>query len=123
MEIDGIAYISKEIVDEYNFPIGTNIVLPVYDTEHLEQGGYDKICNYFDMTCPVSYASFEKNNDIKKYCSGSYIADVFYNKHDKEQYPFFIKSNAKTCKNYSENVFFYFDNYLSEQSFGNYRER
>lgn len=114
LNIDGIAYISKNLNHDLEFQIGTNIVLPVYK-ENLSNG-YGKICNCFNMTKPIKYGSKIYQNSLQ-YNRGSYIYDIFCT--SKSTYHPTIKLD-NTIQKYEDTNFCQFDNCLSNMNFDNY---
>ena len=108
--IDGIAYISTHLDSDLQFQIGINIAFPVYK-DHLIEGGYGKICRYFDMTEPVLY---DKSMTYTYTESGSYIYDIYYK--EVEDYKWKPPINKEDgAEEYGITQFAKFDNYLANQ--------
>lgn len=53
--IDGIAYLSAQGEDEFQYPHGVNLALPAYDISEAQQ--YSKYCHKFDISKPVKFAN------------------------------------------------------------------
>ena len=51
--IDGIAYLSAQGEDEYQYPHGVNLALPAYDIS--ADNKYSKYCQMFDISEPVKF--------------------------------------------------------------------
>lgn len=106
-DIDGVAYLSKNLDHDLQFQIGVNIVIPIYK-EHLEQGGYGRVCKMFSMSEPKKYSESQKEL-YEEYKNGSYIYDIYYAQGDGYQ-P--ITNKEDGLKKYGETIFASFDNYL-----------
>ena len=72
--IDGIAYMSTKGVDDFQFPQGINLALPVFDNADR---GYGQICQCFEETDPreFSYLSLDQKTG-KKPVARSYVNSI-----------------------------------------------
>jgi len=110
VDIDGIAYISKNLDSDLQFQIGINIAFPVYK-KHLIDGGFGNICRCFDMTEPVL---FDKSSVYTDNEAGSYIYDIYFKEQNMFEYkPSVNKSDGG--EEYGKTRFAEFDNYLANQ--------
>lgn len=110
IEIDGIAYLSKKGRDDFQYPHGVNLAIPVFEKCKNEKFG--EVCNNFSLSNPFNYESFlnlkEKDNAELNYINRIYKEKTLY-KHD----------NFNSKVDYNEDSVFYgklsfadFDNYL-----------
>lgn len=73
--IDGIAYLSAQGENEFQYPQGVNLALPAYDISDSKQ--YSKYCSMFEISKPIK---FENQNSLQD-CSDakSYINTIYKN--------------------------------------------
>lgn len=67
--IDGIAYLSAKGEDEFQYPQGVNLAIPVTDIS--EQKQYSEKCKAFDVTKPVRYEG-QEGKERKSYINTVY---------------------------------------------------
>ena len=58
--IDGIAYLSMQGEDEFQFPQGVNLAIPATDIS--ENRRYSEKCEGFEISKPVKYQGQEEKN-------------------------------------------------------------
>lgn len=108
--IDGVAYISKKIKDDYDGMYGINLALPVLSFD--ENKIYGDICDKFELTSPSNFSSYLKiKNPIVK--RKSYL-NTIYKKQSEYGYPNYgIQINFENEHIFYEDIIFSdFDNYL-----------
>ena len=101
--IDGIAYLSMQGSDEFQYPQGVNLALPAIDIS--EKRPYSKYCEMFNMTLPYRFE--EQDGEENE----SYINKI-YNKPDS--FASKIKINNDLIF-YGETPYGKFDNWLVSQ--------
>lgn len=108
--IDGVAYLSKQVKDDFQYPFTVNLALPVCD---INNSKYGDICNNFELTLPSNFSKYTKimNSHIDK---NSYINECYQNGFHSQVY--FDNERIK----YSDIVFSEFDNYLVSSDFSKY---
>lgn len=106
--IDGIAYLSMQGKDEFQYPQGVNLAFPAYDISEKKQ--YSDICKGFDISKPIFYE--EQNCGKKK----SYINEIYkkYDIYGNELYMSKI-DYEDNLEYYGDTSFGKFDNYLVEK--------
>lgn len=127
-KIDGVAYISKNLDQDQDFQIGTNIAIPIYE-EDLDQG-YGKIAKSFKISEPELYSEDELER-YKESKEGSFVYDVYdaYRK-DWEQRGFNVECSNQPRLNGEEHKrqiyinapYAHFDNYLAHKELKYYNE-
>lgn len=88
LNIDGVAYLSKQGKDDYQYPQGVNLAIPVLDISNGNQ--YGEVCSKFVITEPKGFYEFKKNSTQKN--ETSYLNKAFkdyfttkeYNKCNKQ---------------------------------------
>lgn len=72
-DIDGVAYLSKRVEVNIQYPCAVNVALPAYDI--CDEREYSKVCDCFDVTQPrkITVLSEEKTD------SKNYLLNVFDN--------------------------------------------
>ena len=107
LKIDGVAYLSKKGKDDYQYPQGVNLAIPVFDT--IKNGKYGKICSYITLTEPYNFFYSSPYNKNCNSNAQSYVNLIYNNiPNDKIDYNGHEKS-------YSDTSFSEFDNYLVNQ--------
>jgi hypothetical protein len=71
LNIDGVAYLSKRGKDDFQYPQGVNIAIPVFDIN--SEKDYGDVCDKFVITEPEAFNIISK----KKTTSQSYIHQAF----------------------------------------------
>ena len=110
LNIDGVAYLSKKGKDDFQFPQGVNLAIPVF--EHFEEELYGKQCAELLLSKPYNYEAFLNLKDVE--VNGlSYINKIFEQKDEAGD----EKDTSKVS--YDNETIFYgkirysdFDNYL-----------
>lgn len=69
MDIDGIAYLSMQGKDDFQYPYGVNLALPAFDI--TKEKPYSKYCDMFSITRP------ERISNQKKGYKESYINHIY----------------------------------------------
>lgn len=112
--IDGIAYLSAQGEDEFQYPHGVNLALPAYDLRETNQ--YSKYCNAFYISEPAKFDNQESNraksyiNEIyTKYRDGRTAGDI-----TSENFSSKIPLNGKMIF-YGDTEYGKYDNYLCSQ--------
>lgn len=113
LNIDGVAYLSKRVFDEFQYPQSVNIALPVFD---ITGNRYGSICEDFDLTLPSNLDEFSKIKE-PKIATKSYINQCF-----SEGFSSKINFNNEN-KAYSETIFSDYDNYLVNKEYDNYKNK
>ena len=110
LKIDGVAYLSKKGKDDFQYPHGVNLAIPVFEKCKNEKFG--EVCNNFSLTNPFNYESF-LNLKEKDYGELSYINRIY---KEKTSYG---HDNFNSKVNFNQDSVFYgslsfsdFDNYL-----------
>lgn len=103
--IDGIAYLSMQGEDEFQFPQGVNLAIPATDIS--ENRRYSEKCEGFEISKPVKYQGQEEKN------AQSYINKI-YKKYDEWGWEEHISKLDVDGKEqfYGETIYGKFDNYL-----------
>ena len=104
--IDGIAYLSAQGKDGFQYPQGVNLALPAYDISDKKQ--FSKYCTMFDISKPVKF----ENQDCTEH--KSYINSIYEKYLDGLEFEDF---SSKAYYNgtdiyYGETELSKFDNYL-----------
>ncbi len=110
LNIDGVAYLSKKGKDDFQYPHGVNLALPVFERNKYEK--YGAICDCFELSEPINYGSFssEKNLDNGE---TSYINTIYKKFHEVGGENFMAKVNYNDRMTFYGNIkFAHFDNYL-----------
>ncbi|RGI20235.1 hypothetical protein DXC28_15655 [Ruminococcus sp. OM08-9BH] len=103
--IDGIAYLSMQGKDDFQFPQGVNLAIPATDIS--ENRRYSEKCKGFEISKPVKYQGQEEKS------AQSYINKI-YKKYDRwgiEEYMSKLEVDGKE-QFYGETIYGKFDNYL-----------
>lgn len=82
LNIDGVAYLSKRGKDDFQYPQGVNLAIPVLDINSEKQ--YSDICNYFIITEPQCFKDI-CNRNIKTE-SISYLHRAFDQYYSTKKY-------------------------------------
>lgn len=106
LNIDGVAYLSKKGKDDFQYPQGVNLAIPVFDISDAKE--YGEVCDKFVITEPKGFYEFVENATQKK--ERSYLNKTFYNY-------IFTKEYNKDNKQYS-----LVDNSIAGEKYCNYRE-
>ncbi len=109
--IDGIAYLSKQGNDDFQYPHGVNIALPAYGFSEYSND-YGEIADNFELTLPY-YISVTDNNlpfKQKSYINTIYSEDTFTAK----------VSIDDTYQFYGNTIFSKIDNFISSQDYKPY---
>lgn len=75
LNIDGVAYLSKRGENDFQYPHGVNLAIPINDINEKKQ--YGDICNQFLITDPQCFINI--SNENVKTTSLSYIHKTFSN--------------------------------------------
>lgn len=92
LNIDGIAYLSMQGKNEFQYPHGVNLALPAFDIS--ENKLYSKYCDMFDVTAPVLF-----NYQVGK-SKKSYINTVYEKTDVNGQYKFYGDTKYADLDNY-----------------------
>lgn len=111
LNIDGIAYLSRQVKNDFQYPQGVNLVIPCTDTSKEKQ--YSKYCRMFSVSKPVLFADYTS----EKFDKESYINSIYLEKNRYDSKNF----SSTICQN---NQFYYYgktrygiyDNYLVSKS-------
>ncbi|PVE15299.1 hypothetical protein DDA98_10735 [Clostridium perfringens] len=74
LNIDGIAYLSKRGKDDFQYPQGVNLAIPILDISYKKQ--YGEVCDKFVITEPRRFNEY-KGNDSAEFKQRSYINETF----------------------------------------------
>lgn len=114
VEIDGVAYLSRQGKDDFQYPQMICLAIPINDIS--EDDEYGELINFFVMTPPVLYNGF---SDDSTYERRSYINEKYPNYVD---YSWGQKENFNAKVEYNGEIVFYedipyskFDDYLVNQ--------
>ncbi len=110
--IDGIAYLSMQGKDAFQYPQGVNLAMPAYDVTIEKQ--YGKCCNMFEMTYPHKFEC--KEGEAKSYINLWYDK---CNECEKNEFMSKIELDGKFVF-YGETEYGQFDDYLISQQFSEF---
>ncbi len=108
LQIDGIAYLSKKGKNDFQYPHGVNLAIPVF--EGCEYGKDGKVCDSFTLSKPINYETF-LNLKISDFKEESYINKIFKEKDEYDNFNAKVDFNDKSTF-YNNIKFSDFDNYL-----------
>ena len=87
LNIDGVAYLSKQGKNDFQYPQGVNLAIPVLDISYEKE--YGEVCNKFIITEPKGFKEYlESQTQSKSYINrafSDYIITEKYNS-DFQQY-------------------------------------
>lgn len=87
LNIDGVAYLSKQGKNDFQYPQGVNLAIPVLDISYDKE--YGEVCNKFIITEPKGFKEYlESQTQSKSYINrafSDYIITEKYNR-DFQQY-------------------------------------
>ena len=111
--IDGIAYLSAQGENEFQYPQGVNLALPAYDISDSKQ--FSEYCSAFEISKPVKFDN-QDSVESKSYINTIYKRYLFDDDNDGDNNKFenftsTVSQNGKSIY-YGETVFGKFDNYL-----------
>lgn len=109
LDIDGVAYSSTRIDDEFQFPHGVNVAIPIF-SESTQQR-YGEICHCFEMTDPIFFNCMQETHTVELAKTQSYINAVFSNGFTST-----VEYSGKRVP-YSTTPFSGFDNILVGKSY------
>lgn len=103
--IDGIAYLSMKGEDEFQYPQGVNLAIPVIDISEDKQ--YSEKCDGFEISRPIKYQGQGEKN------AKSYINKIYkeYNRFGYKVFNSKLKVDGET-QFYGDTEYGIFDNYL-----------
>lgn len=78
LNIDGVAYLSKQGKDDFQYPQGVNLAIPVLDISNKKE--YGEVCSKFVITEPKGFREYLESN------SQSYINKVFSGYFGTQEY-------------------------------------
>ena len=107
MNIDGVAYLSKRLFSEFEFPFVVNLAIPITHNE-------DDIDSMFEISKPMSlefFAGYQAENFNEE---KSFINHIYSGR--------FIKRNGQDIL-YKKTLFSKFDNFLIQQSHNRVQKR
>lgn len=104
LNLDGVAYMSKKVDSDMEFPQCVNLAIPVFDSK-CENSVYGNCCSWFSVTDPynLSYFTKIKNPSIS---AESYVNYIYSNGYHSNIC--YEKDRIK----YSDLIFSDFDNFL-----------
>lgn len=105
LNIDGVAYLSKQGNDDFQYPQGVNLAIPVFDINDAKE--YGDVCDKFVITEPNAFYEFMKNAKQKE--ETSYLNNAF--------------SDCLSTKRYNEdnNQYSLVDNSIAGEKYDKYR--
>lgn len=108
--IDGVAYLSRQGKNDFQYPQMVCLAIPVTDTNEKEE--YGKLIHDYVMTKPFLFNSFEKDYQKKSYINESYPP---YQKSLRiENYTSKVECDGQTMF-YQDTMFSKMDDYLVNQ--------
>ena len=113
--IDGVAYLSRQGKNDFQYPQMVCLAILVTDTNEKDE--YGRLIHDYVMTKPVLIHSFEKNDQQKNYQKKSYINENYppYLKSLQiENYTSKVECNGQTMF-YQDTMFSKMDDYLVNQ--------
>lgn len=117
--IDGIAYLSCQENDEFDYPHGVCLAFPINDIN--EQKQYGDLCNCFEMTKPIKVkATLEKKTGKKSYILRNYPKYENFSEISKyENFSSKIYENGDKVS-YQDTMYSNIDEYIEWQSYTYY---
>ncbi len=114
--IDGIAYLSMQGKDEFQYPQGVNLVLSAFDVNERKEFG--DCCYDFYMTKPFKFIPTASHPDLI-YSKESYINKIY--KESKVEKIYAHVDFGDVDRNYEDSNFGKFDNFLVSQNFMDFK--
>lgn len=110
LQIDGVAYLSKKGKNDFQYPHGVNLAIPVFEGSEHEK--YGEVCDSFALSEPINYETF-LNLKISDFKEQSYINKIFREKNEYGYDNFNAKVDFNGDSTFYGNIKFSdFDNYL-----------
>ena len=75
LKIDGVAYLSTRIDDEFQYPHGVNVAIPIFSESTQQE--YGEICHFFEITNPLFFESVKDKAITETLGAKSYINAAF----------------------------------------------
>lgn len=110
--IDGVAYLSKKGKDDFQYPHGVNLAIPVFEENQNEK--YGKVCGCFSLSDPVNLSAFLSLKSINS-SKWSYINNIYRDK----KYTCKVDFSGEQ-KFYDELPFSSFDNFIVSKEHKDY---
>lgn len=82
LNIDGVAYLSKQGKDDFQYPQGVNLAIPVFDLSDKKE--YGDVCSKFVITEPKGFYEFVQN--AEKIKGKSYLNKAFEENYSTKKY-------------------------------------
>lgn len=113
LQIDGVAYLSRQGKNDFQYPQGVNLALPVFKNNYYAK--YGDICKNLIATLPINYEKFLHIKDISA-DQKSYVNQIY---SDKCNYSGNVDFETQSAP-YSSLHFSEFDDFLCSQEFYQY---
>ena len=117
LNIDGIAYLSRQGDTDFQYPQGVNLALPCTDISKEKQ--YSKYCGMFEISEPVKLDDYTSKELSKK----SYINCIYLEKDENGFENFMSKVIIDgAAQYYGNSAYGVFDDYILSQEHYIFRE-